>query len=138
MDYNYQKGATNCWGTPDGILERFAEYFDPCPFRPQFDGLAVDWKGNTFVNPPFSNMKRWADKAFAEYQKDPSRNIVFLMPSDRLNRKYLEKWWGHCSMTLVKGTVRFKPLLGQSARLGFHLPVVLLTLGRTGFDVIDV
>ena len=82
-------------------------------------------------------MKKWADKAFQEWQRDPSRKIVFLLPTDRLNRKYLEQWLPNCKLTLVRGNVFFKPLVNQKVHdNGFHLPVCLLTLGEAGFTLL--
>ena len=136
--YNYVKAPID-WGTPDRIREQFPvpEWFDPCPFpKPTWDGLVVTWYGNTFVNPPFCDMKNWANKAFSEWERDKSRIITFLLPTDRLNRKYLKKWLPHCKLTLVRDTVFFKPLTGQKVNGGFHLPVCLLTLGDSGFTLL--
>ena len=135
--YNYNKKAPIDWGTPDRILEKFPDHFDPCPFpKPSWDGLAVSWNGNVFCNCPFSSMKKWANKAFAEWERDKTRKIVFLLPTDRLNRRYIQPWLAHSSFTLIRNTVFFKPLIGQKVNAGFHLPVCLLTLGAHGFHLL--
>jgi hypothetical protein len=139
MKYNYVKAEIN-WGTPDRIRQHFpvAEYFDPCPFpKPHWDGLVITWQGDCFINPPFSDMSKWANKSFSEWERDKSRKIVFLLPTDRLNRKYLQKWLPHSKLTLVTDTVHFTPLTGQKVNGGFHLPVCLLTLGDSGFDLVN-
>ncbi len=50
--------------TPDELLELVRnclghDYFDPCPANPEFDGLAIEWQPNTFINPPFSQYAQW-------------------------------------------------------------------------------
>ena len=138
MIYNYVKAPID-WGTPDRIREQYptTQYFDPCPFpKPHWDGLVITWPGDIFVNPPFNEMSKWANKAFSEWERDKSRKIVFLLPTDRLNRKYLQKWLPHSKFTLVTDTVFFKPLAGQKVNGGFHLPVCLLTLGESGFTLL--
>lgn len=71
------------YATPDYLhaaLEReFGLDFDPCPLKPvpDQDGLALDWTGkNVFVNPPWSDILPWIQKAFA------SRCLaVFVLPA---------------------------------------------------------
>ena len=136
--YNYVRAPID-WGTPDRIREKFpeSEYFDPCPFpKPHWNGLVITWSGNVFINPPFAAMSKWANKAFSEWERDKNRKIVLLLPTDRLNRKYLKKWLPHSSFTLVTDTVFFKALVGQKINGGFHLPVCLLTLGSSGFNLL--
>lgn len=53
------------WQTPPEILDAVrafygGEFFDPCPAKPDFDGLAVKWQPNAFINPPFSQYKQWS------------------------------------------------------------------------------
>ena len=60
--------------TPDWlkkkIVERFGEYFDPCPINPQFDGLSISWPRDQvcYVNPPYSRGKlsKWVKKCHSE------------------------------------------------------------------------
>ena len=52
--------------TPPNILAAVDEFyngawFDPCPPNPEFDGLAMRWGANTYINPPFSKYKQWAE-----------------------------------------------------------------------------
>ena len=54
------------WRTPKQITDRVTKfydafYYDPCPVKPQFDGLAVDWFPQSFINPPFSEYRRWVN-----------------------------------------------------------------------------
>ncbi len=81
--------------TPDYMLDdirsEFGEFFDPCPFDPEFkvDGLKLeDWGETTFVNPPYSDIKPWIEKGLEEAGK--GRTIVFLIPV-RTNSAYWQK-----------------------------------------------
>ena len=69
-------------GTPASLLHMIQAMFwegqsafDPCPVNPEFDGLSIPWKTRNYINPPFSNIAAWAQKA----SKEPG-NSVLLMP----------------------------------------------------------
>ena len=60
-----KKSLTDKWGTPKHIKDNYKGYFDPCPYpTPSWDGLQIDWvdKKKVFVNPPYSDIKSWAEK----------------------------------------------------------------------------
>ncbi len=44
-----------------GYLEE--EFFDPCPVDPKFNGLELDWYELNYINPPYSDLPLWVDKA---------------------------------------------------------------------------
>ena len=52
------------WCTPLDLYP--VDCFDPCPKNPSFDGLSVDWFGNVFCNPPYSQIDLWVDKALQQ------------------------------------------------------------------------
>jgi len=68
--------------TPDWIMNMFKDFFDPCPLNPNptIDGLAIDWKDKTYVNPPYSNPLPWVEKAIKENKK--GKYIVMLLRMD--------------------------------------------------------
>lgn len=70
------------------------EFFDPCPLeRPEWDGLKIDWGQDNFVNPPFSEIKKWLKKGVEEKKK--GRRSLFLITL-RPNCKYwVEYVWPH-------------------------------------------
>ncbi|GAG08355.1 unnamed protein product, partial [marine sediment metagenome] len=45
------------WITPEWIKEIFEGWFDPCPYNPnpKINGLNIEWKDKTYVNPPYSS-----------------------------------------------------------------------------------
>ena len=116
----------------DKLNEEFAFNFDPCPLRSETDGLLLDWKGNIYVNPPYSNIEPFIKKGIQEIQKGNATNVVYLIPP-RSDTKY----W-HESVMPFASEIRF-----VKGRLNFNeskspapFPVVLIVfdtkLGRDG------
>jgi hypothetical protein len=65
-------------------------FFDPCPLNdnPINDGLLIEWGEKNFVNPPYSDVERWVDKAIREY--DQGKNIILLLAA-RTDTKWFHK-----------------------------------------------
>lgn len=64
--------------------------FDPCPHtQPPWNGLEVDWGTSNFVNPPFSQIGKWLEKAVKEMEK--GKLSVVLVPC-RPNTRYWQQW----------------------------------------------
>lgn len=63
---------TDSYPTPTWLLNCFEGFFDPCPLNdsPTFDGLSIDWKKKTYVNPPYSNPLPWVKKAIRERERE--------------------------------------------------------------------
>lgn len=53
---------------------------------PEDDGLALPWFGDTWLNPPFSAMLTWVEKALRESKR--TRSLTFLGPGDSSTT-----WW---------------------------------------------
>tara|TARA_R100000789_G_scaffold64886_1_gene61221 strand:+ start:116 stop:490 length:375 start_codon:yes stop_codon:yes gene_type:complete len=79
---------TDSYNTPTSIMRMFEDWFDPCPLNdnPNFDGLSIDWKDKTFVNPPYSKPMPWVEKAIEESKK--GKRIVMLLKMDTSTRWY--------------------------------------------------
>lgn len=94
--------------SPKWILDLFSEWFDPCPLNPtpKINGLNIDWKNKTFVNPPYSNPLPWIEKAILENKK--GKTIVLLLKVDT-STKWFQK--------LVENNVR---LFWINKRLKFN------------------
>lgn len=73
------------WITPPSLWkalddEFHFDSFDPCPIDWQQgdpNGLEIEWAQTTFVNPPFSKIPQWIEKADCEWRK--GKTIVFVM-----------------------------------------------------------
>lgn len=60
-------------------------------FDVRADGLTQPWAGErVWCNPPFSNLRPWVAKAWAEWGSEkPPELIVMLLPANRTE----QKWW---------------------------------------------
>jgi len=98
------------WKTPKRFYEVLdAEFhfdFDPCPVKPAFDGLEIEWGKRNFVNPPYGReIPKWVKKGFEESCK--GKLVVFLIPS-----RTDTKWWHEYIMKaeeirFIKGRLHF-------------------------------
>ena len=61
--------------------------FDPCPLKSKKDGLKLDWVGNIYVNPPYSNIEPFIKKGINEIKNGNAKKIVYLLPV-RSDTKY--------------------------------------------------
>ena len=101
--------ATDNWNTPKSVYQvldaEFGFDFDPCPEKPTFDGLSIDWGNCNFVNPPYSELAKWLEKGWEQYQK--GKTIVFLIPS----RTDTKAWHQYCmkatEIRFIKGRLKF-------------------------------
>tara|TARA_R100001530_G_scaffold101632_1_gene70675 strand:+ start:346 stop:726 length:381 start_codon:yes stop_codon:yes gene_type:complete len=79
---------SDSYKTPEWILNMFGDWFDPCPYNenPIVDGLNIEWQHKTFINPPYSNIIGWVEKAISENNK--GKQIVLLLPLDCTTKWY--------------------------------------------------
>lgn len=86
--------------TPDRVFEiierkwgyKKSEFFDPCPENPQWNGLEIDWKDLNFVNPPYTLLSEFVEKAIME----SSRNTTIMLLPSKTEQPWfheLNAWW---------------------------------------------
>lgn len=105
--------------TPDWLYESLAAEFsfnhDPCPIHwdaeKDPDGLKSEWGTRSYVNPPFSQIKKWVEKALLECSKG---KLVVMLLTARINSKY---WWDliwpkASEIRFLQGEIRFKDYSG--------------------------
>lgn len=125
------KSKSDNWGTPSHIKDRFKDYFDPCPYDYEIDGLRIEWKDKNFVNPPFSKLKEWSKKINEEAKK--GKEIVLLMPS-RTDTKYFHEYLLPLNpkIEFIKGRVKYVDLDNSSDKpTSSPFPSILLTFSNT-------
>ena len=109
------------WSTPEKFFEALDKEFhfdlDPCAshenhkcnkyYTEEDDGLRQDWGGQTcFVNPPYSQNKKWVRKCYEESLK-PNTTVVLLVPARTDVGWFHEYVFGKADVRLVRGRLRF-------------------------------
>lgn len=100
---------TDEWSSPREIVEPLDEAIggfdlDPCsgaessPFAAETytesdDGLSQPWHGSVWVNPPYSGVSEWVEKAAFEVHDGDAETVVFLCKGDSST-----EWW-HCAVS---------------------------------------
>lgn len=101
--------ATDEWATPSDVYESLNAEFgfvdDPCPMNGNVSGLMREWQSPCFVNPPYSNIPAFMEKAVIEWEQ--GKTVVLLVPSRTDTR-----WWHRFAMRateirFIKGRLRF-------------------------------
>lgn len=95
------------WATPKAIYDFFVSrgWYDPCPLGCKVDGLEMEWLDHNFVNPPYSDLSRWIDKAISECEK--GRTVLLLIPA-RTDTKIFVKLWDYgAHFFFIRGRLRF-------------------------------
>ncbi|KKQ76476.1 MAG: N-6-adenine-methyltransferase protein [Microgenomates group bacterium GW2011_GWF1_38_5] len=92
------------WTTPEatyvGLDAEFHFTDDPCPLGAT-DGLEREWKGSVYVNPPYSKIAAFVEKAIQELDEGHAHTVVFLVPSRTDTR------WFHRYVLGRGGEIRF-------------------------------
>lgn len=85
-------GKNDDVATPEEFYEhlnrKYNFDFDPCPLNAGFDGLSIPWGARNYVNPPFSRIKPWIEKAVAEMDDPINPKFSLFLITTRTNCKY--------------------------------------------------
>ena len=80
-----------------------------CPnfFTEEEDGLSRSWAGHrAFVNPPYSDISRWVEKAFREGHQD--KTLVCLLIPARTDTRYFHDFIiNRAEIRFIKGRLKF-------------------------------
>lgn len=78
------------------------------------DGLAQPWAGVVWCNPPYSDLRAWAEKASTEIQRDGGPTaVVMLLPANRTEQGWWQDWVepqrreGLLETRFLRGRLRF-------------------------------
>tara|TARA_R100001082_G_C4215452_1_gene96903 strand:+ start:48 stop:473 length:426 start_codon:yes stop_codon:yes gene_type:complete len=113
----FSSKKTDNWQTPKWLYDELnAEFdfdFDPCPLNSTFDGLQCDWGESNFVNPPYSNVKGFLQKAHEQLNKGIAKKIVFLTFANTDTKWFHDYCYGQCELRFIKGRLKFLDASGQ-------------------------
>lgn len=142
-----QFGGTDTHYTPKWVINRLPEifginhYLDPCPGAPRaeevvnriiceanrYDGLSYHWNDvaqYSYVNPPYSQMKDWIDKASLE--ADCGHTSLWLTKIDYRTRWYADLELAAEYIRPLKGYISFEtenylPRASATFQVGFAI-----------------
>jgi len=99
------------WSTPKDFYAKLDKEFhfdmDPCPLRSDKDGIDINWVGNIFVNPPYSNIRLFLEKGISEVKNGNAKTVVFLVPARTDTRWFHDLVYGKFELRFVKGRLKF-------------------------------
>lgn len=131
---------TDEWYTPPEIVAKVVECLgtidlDPCsPAEPTIpakrfytkadDGLARDWKGTVYMNPPYGReIGQWAEKLVSEYKVGRTKEALALVPS-RTDTEWF-RLFANYAFCFVAGRLRFSRATNSAP-----FPSALIYLGK--------
>ena len=112
--------ATDMWATPMDFFNKLDKHFrfetDVCAissnakcqkyFTPEQDGLAQNWVGVCWMNPPYGrNIGAWVKKAYAS-AKQNGATVVCLLPA-RVDTRWWHDFCTKGEIYFVKGRLKF-------------------------------
>lgn len=134
------------WATPEYLWKPLSEAlggFDLDPasgaepsaiaderFTVEDDGLAQDWHGDVWVNPPYGRSfnRDWAEKVYAESQRDEVDSITALISAAPSTQWWHNNYANGDAFTFVEGRVKFIGPDGTGNAASF--PSVFVTFER--------
>ena len=107
----FQSKKTDNWATPkylyDELDKEFDFDFDPCPLNSTFNGLDVRWGKRNFINPPYSNVIGFLEKAHIELKKGNADVCVFLTFANTDTKWFHRYCYGKGELRFIKGRLKF-------------------------------
>ena len=112
--------ATDLWETPQWLFDRLAKEFpmmtDVCAlpenakcmrfFTPEMDGLAQEWSGFCWMNPPYGReIGKWVKKA-RESAAEGSATVVCLVPA-RTDTAWWHEYCKSAEVRMLRGRLKF-------------------------------
>ena len=106
------KSKSDKWITPPEFYaelnKEFQFNYDPCPieWKPEDkNGLLEEWGSSTFVNPPYSKVALWIEKAYNEWKK--GKKIVMLINSITDTKAFHKYIYNQAELRFIKGRLKF-------------------------------
>lgn len=114
--------SSDDWETPADLFDRLSREFGPFDidaaaypysakaerfFTVHQDGLAQDWNGRVWCNPPWKHIKRWTAKALEETQSGRCEVACLLLPAITKASWFHDHVLPHAEIQWIKGGVKF-------------------------------
>lgn len=111
---------TDLWATPQDFFNRLHSAFrfttDVCAlpenakcakfYTPEMDGLAQDWNGTCWMNPPYGRgIGEWIEKAYRS-AKENGATVVCLIPA-RVDTRWWHDFCAKGEVHFVRGRLKF-------------------------------
>ena len=115
------------WRTPESVYKKLdAEFhfdFDPCPTGGRL-GFFESWGGSNFINPPYSEVARWVEKACSESRKG---KVCVLLVAARTDTRWFHDF---CipfarEIRFIRGRVKFVSHEGKHGHAPFPSMIVI-------------
>lgn len=132
---------TDNWATPQALFNSLHGEFDftldpcadsenaKCPvyFDRERDGLAQNWTGRVFMNPPYGkDISKWVQKAFESVACGACELVVCLLPA-RTDTRWWHEYCIRGEVRFIKGRLKF----GDSKNPATFPSVVVVFRGGT-------
>ena len=99
------------------------------------DGLVDGWSGRlVFVNPPFSELTRWLERAHGEWRAGKVETVVCLVPVRTDSALFHDRLSADADIFLLRGRVRFLDPSGRAQPTPFSLMLMTFGSDRTQRD----
>lgn len=125
----FSSKKTDNWQTPLLFYHKLDIEFnfnlDPCPLNPSVDGLKIPWKGHIFVNPPYSQIKKWLIKAHEELKKE-AEIIVFLTFANTDTSWFHDYVLNKAEIRFIRGRLRFLDKKGNYKNSAMRPSMILI------------
>lgn len=122
--------ATDLWATPQWLFDELNREFgftlDTCAlpenakcekyYTPEVDGLAQEWLGVVYCNPPYGKeVGAWTEKAAHEVSVGNADVVVMLLPAST-DTKWFHKLWENKNVEVrfLKGRLKFNDGKGSA------------------------
>lgn len=130
--------STDEWLTPPDLIAALGPFdLDPCSpgerrpwdtaakhYSIEDDGLRQEWSGRVWLNPPYSDMRRWLHR-LAEHGHGTA--LIFARTETAL---WFDLVWGRATGALfMRGRVSFHYVNGKRARANSGAPSALIAYG---------
>lgn len=133
----HYSSSTDLWSTPQDLFDEldgeFGFTLDVCAtpenakcdafFTEGQDGLAQDWSGVCWMNPPYGDaIARWVEKAYESAKLGAT--VVCLVPA-RVDTGWWWRWCRHGEIRFLRGRLKF-----GGSETGAPFPSAVVVFGR--------